>query len=242
MANAKDISLKGYKLKAMIYGASGTGKTTFGGSWPHPFFADFDGGMLSLRGRDVEYEAFQDMFRGGICYSSGWDKFNEKLMQFEAGKWNGVETVVVDSITIATGSAIWTQARLNNHEWPTLKDYGTTVEPIKKMLTRLKALPCNILFIAHEELLKVEDTGELLIVPFFMGSVLLPFACDLFDEIYRAEVGKDKDGKARYKLMTQATSRYRAKSRLGLPAEIEPNYTEILNFVTKQEKIGRKEE
>jgi len=241
--NTKDITLKDYKLNVMVYGASGAGKTVFGGTWPKPYFADFDGGMLSLRGIDVEYDTYQDLFRNGVCYSSGWTRFINKLTElWEGGKFGDRETIVIDSVTLLTSSAIWDIAKTNNHSIPTFKDYGSAVEPIKQVLARLKALPVNVLLIAHEELIKIEDTGELKIVPFFMGTVLKPYAMDLFDEVYRMDVFKDKDGKSVHHLLTRKTSRYDAKSRLGCLEEKEvPDYNVLLEKVRQEEK-GRKEE
>ena len=42
--NAKDLTASDVKLSAAVYGKSGTGKTTFGASFPKPFFLDIDGG------------------------------------------------------------------------------------------------------------------------------------------------------------------------------------------------------
>ena len=54
MLNAKDISIENLKLKILVYGKSGTGKTSFACCFPKPYIADFDNGMLSQRGRDVD--------------------------------------------------------------------------------------------------------------------------------------------------------------------------------------------
>ena len=53
--NAKNLTAADVKLSAAVYGKSGTGKTTFGASFPKPFFLDIDGGLLSVRGQDVSY-------------------------------------------------------------------------------------------------------------------------------------------------------------------------------------------
>jgi hypothetical protein len=37
-----------HKVKALIYGASGAGKTVFGGTAPKPIFASAESGLLSL--------------------------------------------------------------------------------------------------------------------------------------------------------------------------------------------------
>ena len=54
MPNTKDLTFDALKLKVLVYGESGTGKTLFAGTFPKPLFFDFDGGMLTLRGKDID--------------------------------------------------------------------------------------------------------------------------------------------------------------------------------------------
>lgn len=51
----KQFTPTSHKIKAVIYGASGTGKTTFGGSCPKPIFISAEGGLLSIAHLNPEY-------------------------------------------------------------------------------------------------------------------------------------------------------------------------------------------
>ena len=53
MANCKDMSES--TLKVLLYGPSGTGKTTLASTFPEPHVVDFDKGMMSVRGKDIQY-------------------------------------------------------------------------------------------------------------------------------------------------------------------------------------------
>ena len=54
--NTKDISIEDLRLKVLVYGKSGTGKTTFACSFPKPYVFDFDNGMLSQRGKRAKQQ------------------------------------------------------------------------------------------------------------------------------------------------------------------------------------------
>ena len=237
MPNAKDIDVTNLKVKCVAYGASGTGKTRFGGTWPKPYFADFDNGMLSLRGRDIQYDTFMDLFRGGKRYKSGWQDFNAKLGSFEEGKVEGVESLIVDSVTLAMSACIMDMAILNGHAIPHWKDYGAAVEPLSLLFKRLRALPIHVLIVAHEEYVKVESSGELLFYPLLIGKRLGVELVNLFDEVYRANVGVDKEGNPEYQLLTVKNPRYHAKSRLGCMDAIEkPDFHVLMKKVQEEAK------
>ena len=60
MANTKNITVENVELKVLVYGDSGTGKTTFLSTFPNLYVFDFDVGVLSIRGKDVEYDVYYD--------------------------------------------------------------------------------------------------------------------------------------------------------------------------------------
>ena len=44
-----------HKIKALVYGASGVGKTTFGATAPNPIFLSAEGGLLSVADKQFDY-------------------------------------------------------------------------------------------------------------------------------------------------------------------------------------------
>ena len=85
--NAKDMDSSSIKLSATVYGKAGTGKTTLGATFPKPFFLDLNKGLLSIRGRNVDYVEL---------YDSTWVEIQDTLD--EAIKSQDHESIVIDSM------------------------------------------------------------------------------------------------------------------------------------------------
>ena len=51
----KQFTPTSHKIKAVIYGESGTGKTSFGGTCPNAIFASAESGLLSIAHLNPEY-------------------------------------------------------------------------------------------------------------------------------------------------------------------------------------------
>ena len=76
-----------HKVKAVVYWASGTGKTVFGWTAPKPIFASAEGGLLSIADKEpafVEIKSLNDL---------------KSLLQYLQKEKHDFETVVIDSIT-----------------------------------------------------------------------------------------------------------------------------------------------
>ena len=69
--NTKDIKLT--HIKVLVWGEAKAGKSTFAATFPRPFFFDFDSGMLSLMGKDIEYETYAS--------AEGYRKFRKRAIQ-----------------------------------------------------------------------------------------------------------------------------------------------------------------
>ena len=78
----------------------------------------------------------------------------------------------------------------------------------------------HLVVIAHEQLIQDEITGEVLIQPLIVGKKLPEMLPLWFDECYRAQVGRDKDGKVVHQLLVRARTKYMARSRL-LPNSVQ---------------------
>ena len=217
--NAKDISVDGLKLKVLVYGKSGTGKTTFACSFPKPYIFDFDNGMLSQRGKDVEYDTF-----------TNWQAFEYKLQELE--KKCGYETLVVDSVTTMQEYMMQNILLLNKRMTPTLHEWGRLVDGLQSLFMRLTKMAHHIIFTAHEQLIQDEVTSEVMILPLIVGKKLPGQIPLWFDEVYRAQVMRGSDSKPQYKLLTTADIKYSAKSRLAClePLEVQ-SYEAIMRKV-----------
>jgi hypothetical protein len=216
--NAKEITTKDLKLKVLVYGKSGTGKTTFACTFPKPYVFDFDNGMLSQRGKSVEYDTF-----------TNYAAFVQKLDTLE--KQGGYETLVVDSVTTMQEYMMRDILQLNKRLEPTLHEWGRLVDGLQQLLGRMTKIAKHIVFVAHEQMIQDELTSEVWILPLIVGKKLPGQIPLWFDEVYRAQVGK-KDGKAVYQLLTTADTKYTAKSRLACLETMEvPDYNVIVSKI-----------
>ena len=238
--NAKDIKLEDVRLHILVYGKSGVGKTYFACHFPKPYVFDFDNGMLSVRGKDVEFDTYEDTVRNGVFVESAWMKFMKKLSELE-GKCE-FETLVVDSVTTMEQYAMAHILHINKRKEPTLHEWGRLVEALQDLFKRMTKMAHHIIFVAHEEMVKDEVTGDILITPLIVGKVSNR-APLWFDEVYRLEVGRDKMGKPQHQFYTFSTLRFPAKSRLGLlqPIEVWEKQNPYELIMGRLKDAGRKE-
>lgn len=73
----------------------------------------------------------------------------------------------------------------------------------------------HLVVIAHEQMIQDEITGEVMVRPQIVGKKLPAQLPLWFDECYRAQVSRTKDGLPIYSLLTAADLKYTAKSRLN---------------------------
>jgi phage nucleotide-binding protein len=125
------------KLKLLIYGAPGVGKTWLAGSAPKPLLFDFDGGAASLAGRDVDVveRPTTSEFQGHV----NW------LLTEAPDRY---QTIILDTLTAAqkltTAELMGTSDRMTQQLW------GDTLTIWRKLLMSLENLPCNLIVLCHE--------------------------------------------------------------------------------------------
>ena len=95
-------------LKVLGYGDYKTGKTEFGSTWPKPFYFDFDDGMLTLRGKNVDYISYKTLEKRDV-----WPQYLKDLDEIAKTDY---ETIVIDSLTTASSSALDRVLYLNKRE------------------------------------------------------------------------------------------------------------------------------
>lgn len=217
--NTSQITLDSLKIHALVYGGSGTYKTRFSGTFPEPYFFDFDGGMLSLRDKNIEFDTYEDLYRNGIQIKSAAKLFNERLDTFDkqlrdTGKIlfreRKVETIVIDSVTTLQSYMLSELCALNNRPKPTLNEWGLLIENFRVLFNKFNKWPIHVIVVAHEEMVKDEITGEVRIRPLIVGKALPNELPMYFDEVYRSVVIGTE-----FKLLCKAGPNFTAKSRLG---------------------------
>lgn len=132
------------KIKVLLAGPPGAGKTRMSSFAPKPIYANVEDGLLSVADRQVPYadtktEAAMDAF---LAYLEA-----ECRKPPAQRRW---ETVVVD--TIDAYERHWTQEYLRARgkgEMEGWEDWGALKAEMNGLITRLMALPMNVIVLAH---------------------------------------------------------------------------------------------
>lgn len=133
-----------HKIKAVVYGPSGVGKTTFGATCPKPLFLAAESGLLSIASHAPDYVEIRTL-----------QDLREALVYLKSGK-HEYETAVIDSIT-EISEIIKQGIEKKSGKAMTLQDFGTLSKEIRNILRAYRDLPMHVVFIALEKIEKDEE-------------------------------------------------------------------------------------
>ena len=141
-------SIKQGKIKAVLFGPSGVGKTTLALSFPAPYYFDVEGGAKGPQYRKLLADA-GGAYMGPEDGTLSFDTLIEQ-MQALATERHGFKTLIVDSLTKLFQSTIAAEAeRLGDKD-----AFGASKKPAVAAMRRLvmwaSRLDMNIWFICHE--------------------------------------------------------------------------------------------
>lgn len=136
------------KIKAVLYGVSGVGKTTLALSFPAPYYFDVEGGAKGPQYRELLKKsggAYMGPEDGTMSFDTLIDQ-----MQALATEKHGYKTLIVDSLTKLFQTTIAQEAeRLGDKD-----AFGASKKPAVAAMRRLvmwsSRLDMNIWFICHE--------------------------------------------------------------------------------------------
>lgn len=159
------------KIKLLLVGQSGVGKTVFSCSGPgQTKVFDFDnklGSVLNLFPKEKLEQIDADSFTLDKTTHNPYDTFKRCLEVTEKLNPFPYTTVVLDSLTLFADALMADVVKKNpgikrpvpGH--PGIQDWGMFGARIKEDIHRLLALPCNVICIAHSTTQKDEVTEEI---------------------------------------------------------------------------------
>lgn len=220
------------KLRVLLYGESGAGKTRAAATFPKPFFIDTDKGGKTLE-QDKLLKALKIPYVR--CYESrGLVKKVFSILDAaetgtgpfaKDGSLAEVETVVLDSMSVFSNSALVDyigQTGKNPMETKaSFDEYGkllNTQIALGKALKRL-SVRFNVVVTALVDVNKDDMTGAMYGGPLLVGQYRQLIGAD-FDEVYYLTTEGSKDS-IRHVAYTAKTGIYAAKTRLQIPYRIE---------------------
>ena len=245
-----DIKL-GDRLKILLVGINGSGKTRFWGSFPGPIYCfDFDNRLATIKKdfgdrTDIEYDTYD---------LSNFKKLDAKLDQFQ-NKGCPYTTVVVDSITSAATSAVLyslgethgkTVAGLSV---PSFDEYVVETTTITKLLEILsKVVNGHIVMTAHPvDRMETKTDGKKAIITkvssiVTYGSKVSSIIPNYLDEVYALRSGKDVNNHAFRTFYTTVNEEndVLAKTSLPLPSKIDwtdSNAFDVLTTTLKERNV-----
>jgi len=209
-------------VKVLVYGQSGSGKTSLIKTLPAPLVLSAEGGLLSIADADVPFIEVSSMDTLKEAYQ--WVLNADEAKHFQS--------IALDSISEIAEVVL-------NFEKKKTKDpraaYGAMQEQMGDIIRGFRDLPGkNVYFSAKLE--KTQDEmGRVLYAPSMPGNKVgqsLPY---FFDEVLALRVERDADGNSQRALMCESDGLWQAKDRSGKLAAWEaPDLGEIIK------KIGGK--
>lgn len=202
------------KFSAIIYSHKGVGKTSLLGSCaevealsPVLIIGTEDG--TSVLGRD-----YSDNPNLDVVNVEDWTTAAQVITAV-ANNETKYKTVAIDTLSelqeimkrFCTNDG---KRSMEYKDWAFVAD--NTIN-IVKMLHRSPYV--NALFTTHAEKVKDEDSGKLLLSPYFLGKKSLTEALKPVDEVWYLAVGKNEQGEAVRVLQTQPDGKIDASDRSG---------------------------
>lgn len=238
----QDTVMNEQKLKCLVYGPSGAGKTVFVGSANEDertaplLHLDFEGGAYSLEGSGIETRRI-----------TSWEQFNEVYEELASGEHH-FKSVALDSASEIHTFAllkILEKEKSTNPDKLEIQHYGIGVIQMRKLLRRFRDLPLHV-FITALTRTDTEPREGLVKKPSFTGAFADEVLAMLDIVGYLSETsrmedkgGKKEEIKERILILRNYSgirSKVRTKWGVNVANEIiEPTVTKLLDELQYEE-------
>lgn len=249
MPNARDLTST--RSNILLIGDAGSHKTWFLGGVPKNYVFDFDAGMATNRGRDIEYDTFKDLARldpdgklwaaekwhneqGLYTFGYGWDAFYKRLLEVvkkvQLKAPDAPEAISFDSLTMMSMLAVNKILKDTAQPSPHQGTWGAHHEYFKTIFSMVTALPVRLIATAHISRDSNDITGVTEYLPLLAGKLagMIPI---FFDEVYFCKSEVESSGKMKFWIETTRTPQMtQAKSRFGVPNKTPTDFAEVQKF------------
>lgn len=147
------IGFEGEGIKVLLYGISGTGKTTLWATFPKPILAILcSGGAKPGELRSINTEEYRRSVKQVSLETS-----DEFLQLVEDDRISAYKTIVLDHATgfqdLVLKEILGLDKPITVKEWgmADMADYGQCSVRVKRMLATMFSLACNVVVVAHEK-------------------------------------------------------------------------------------------
>ena len=200
------------RIRALIYGESGAGKTVFASTFPSPIlFLDADDGMASVR-TEVD-RVFIDSWETLVDVTN--DLMNEE---------HGYKTIVVDSLneiqTLAMSYVLenFPAIKRSYDSLPAVADYGKMLRDFDLWVRAMKSLPTHVVLLCQAQARNFETD---VVQPQLTGKNSSSNVCRMMDVIGYIYSGEGGESQAK-RFVSFGMTNYVGKDRSGkLPSVYE---------------------
>lgn len=203
------------RLTVLCYGPPGSGKTHFAGTFPKPFFIDCQGGIATVRDKQVAYVQPTTYI---------------ELLKYITGLVDtDFETLVLDTATEAF-RIVMEASTAGLREIPQMQDWMQTIERGRQLLRKLLSnTKKHIVVVCEEDTKKDEEIGRILVGPAMPGK-LFHEAGALFDCVFPLRSGLKPGSPEKIQVvLTKPEGLYQqAKCRYKGLDKTEPNDFEVI--------------
>lgn len=143
----------------VLYGRSGTGKTTLAASWPKPIL------LLDIGDRGTD--SIADVKKVDRTDIGEWDQFEQTYWWLREEEGAGYQTALIDTVSMLQRLA---EAKvqgidpqdLEENTWGSMKrgQWGEVASMMKMWLNRFRDLPLNVVFIAQDRTFNFDDESN----------------------------------------------------------------------------------
>lgn len=193
--NIKTYSPVDHKIKALIYGASGSGKTYFSGTAKNALYLSAENGLLSIKDKHPKFweiKTFNDL---------------QKAFLYLQNEEHGFETVVLDSLT-EISDIVKRGIEKENGRTMQIQDWGTIKTKMVDLFRNFRDLPMHVVFIALDDRI-VDEEKIHKIVPDLDGKGAVAALPQFIDIVGYTHVEAD----GRYWIQTNGHKKYITKNR-----------------------------
>ena len=232
---------RNYKIKGMLAGPSGTGKTQSAATLPGKLlYIDYDGRSETLAGLpNVDILSCYDSDpKSPKAWMKAEDIKKEIWSQVRKGQFS-YDGIVEDGLTqmlrYCMNWSLLLDPKRGLGGSPAKQHYMPQMKNVSDHVLSLKSLPVHYLLTAHLEIIEDEEMGGLKYLPKATGKMRTEIP-GWFNECYYCSREKDKNGKLRYYWTTAGAGRWDfLKSTLNQLGKWWEDPIEI-NF--KKEEVG----
>lgn len=218
----------GQVTKALIAGNPGAGKTLISSTWPSPFYASAEGGLMSVADRSLPYtdiRKISDLLALKTVLAQSKEAVTEQF-------GFPVETVVVDTIDEIQRILIRERLEETKRDALALGDWNYLAEQMGAIVRGFRNLHMHVIFTCHVKEVTDSDTGRVSYKPQMQGSFSDQIAAQvdlalLLRTATKTEIVDNKPEKVtRRILQTYPDTMYEwIKDRSGkLPKEIDVDF------------------